>query len=123
MIWMDTGPRITMNTAGKEEEDEREDELDGRLCRRFLRPLPAPRPQGIGVDPQGLGEARPQPLRLDQHGDEGFHVLHAGPVRQRPQRLRPRFPRHHLPVDDVELLAQDGAGELELLGDLHEGGS
>ncbi len=121
-IWRTPGPRITMKSAGKRRKTSGKTSLmvvfaaasSARWRRRIRRESEWTR--------RDLGEARPQPLRLDQHGDEGFDVLHARAVRESPESLHPGLSGHHLPVDDVELLAQRRTGEAELLGDPEEGG-
>src|SRR6187397_1796210 len=63
--------------AREDEEDEREDELHGRLCRFLFRDLPAAGPHGIALDAESLGDRGTELIGLDQDRRERLQIIDA----------------------------------------------
>ncbi len=67
---MAAGPRTTRKSEGKMNKTSGKIELDGRLGSHLLDLLHALRPESVGMNAQGLGDAGAELFRLDQHGDK-----------------------------------------------------
>ena len=122
MIWMTPGPRMTMNNAGNSRNTSGKTSLmvvfaaaSSAFCRRRVR-------RESEWTRRDCARLVPSFSVWISIATRDLHVLDPGPFRKRPQRFLPGFPRHHFPVDDVELLAQRRTGKHELLRDLDEGG-
>ena len=71
MIVIRAGPKNHDEQRRENADGQREDHLDGGLCGGFLGPLLPFRPHGIRMNPERIGDGRPESFRLDQHGGEG----------------------------------------------------
>src|SRR5438105_1046768 len=60
------------------EENQGENQLHGRLGRLFFGDLPPPRPHGIGLHAEGLGDTGAETVGLNQDGRQAADVVHAG---------------------------------------------
>jgi hypothetical protein len=63
---------------GKNEQHEREEQLDGEFCRRLLHSLHALNSEGIGMSAQRLADACSQLFRLNKHGNETADTIQVG---------------------------------------------
>ena len=96
-------------------EHQREHHLHAGLRGRFLRPLPALRPQRLRVHAQRLRHAGAELIGLNEHRRQRHHVFEPGPIAQVAQRLGARLAGAQLDVHQLELVGQVGIGEGELV--------
>ena len=70
---------------------QRKHEFDPDLARALFRLLPSFGPQDIRVCPEGLRDARPEPVGLNQDSDERSHLVETSAFRKVMECLQSRF--------------------------------
>ena len=77
-IVMAAGPTSTTKMAGKDEDHQREDQLDRGLGRLFFGQLPAAGAHRIALHAQRLGDARAELVGLNQNRRQAAQIVDAG---------------------------------------------
>ena len=118
---MAAGPTSTTKMPGKMNSTSGENELHGGFRGLFLGHLTTPRAHGIALRAKCLGDARTEPVGLDQHGGQRPQVGHAGSGAQFVQDLDARPSHLQLEIGDGELFGQDAVRTSHFFGDLAHG--
>ena len=72
---MTAGPIVTTNIAGNRQNTSGKTILTPIFCALLLGSLAALRPAHLRLRAKGLRDARPEPVRLNQHRHELTHVI------------------------------------------------
>ena len=94
----------------KDEEDEREDQLDGGLGGLLFNLLAALRAERVGVDAQRFGDAGAELFRLREHADEVAHAFDVGAVGEVLPGVGAGTAGTLLEHDELEFVADVGVG-------------
>jgi hypothetical protein len=119
--WKTAGPRITTKMAGKTKRT--------RGMRIFTVTLAASSsaaccrlsPELLGVDPEGVGDRGPEPVRLDEHTHQGPDIADTGAFSQVPEGLFPGRSGPDLQAHQGELVSQGLADPGHLVADPDQG--
>ena len=117
-IWIAAGPTSTTKMPGKMNSTSGKISCTAVLAAFSSANLPAAGPHRVRLHAQGLGDARAEPVGLDQDGRQAADVVDAGADAQVVQHLAPRPAHLQLEVGQREFLAQHLGVLLHLVGHL-----
>jgi len=97
------------------------DHLDGCFSGLFFGPLPAFRAEGVGMHPEGLGDAGAEAVGLNQSTNKRADVVNARAIYQISESFCTRLSGTHLQIDQVKLIAEIRMGMMQVLADAQHG--